>query len=66
MMVNMDKKYDDVIKRMEEKFILEIEGFINDFDEERKYNVVFKVELDRIKRCNVCYDIGILVWLKRI
>lgn len=58
MMANMDKKHDDAIKRMEEKFTLEIEGLINDFDEERKHNAALKVELDRIKRRNARHDTG--------
>lgn len=58
MMANMDKKHDDAIKRMEEKFTLEIEGLTNDFDEERKRNAALKVEIDRIKRRNARHDTG--------
>lgn len=65
MMANMDKKHDDAIKRMEEKFTLEIEGLTNDFDEERKRNAALKVEIDRIKRRNARHDTGTSAWLKR-
>lgn len=47
----MEKKYSEDLKRLDDKFVSEIEMFIIDFDEERKCNVVFKVEIDRIKWC---------------
>ena len=58
MIANMDKKHNDALKRLEEKFTREIEGLITDFDEERKHNAALKVELDRIKRRQNRQDSG--------
>lgn len=58
MIANMDKKHNDALKRLEEKFTREIEGLITDFDEERKHSAALKVELDRIKRRQNRQDSG--------
>ena len=50
MIANVEKKHNDAIKRLEEKFNREIEALTSDFDEERKHNAALKVEIDRIKR----------------
>lgn len=54
MMSKMEKKHNESIKKLEEKFIREIELLTNDFDEEKKQNAAqnaaLKVELDRLKR----------------
>lgn len=50
MMSKMEKKYNEMIKKLEN----EIEMLTNDFDEEKKQNAAqfasVKVELDRLKR----------------
>ena len=50
----MEKKHDDMIKKLREEFLREIESLTSDLDEERKKNAAehaaHKVELDRLKR----------------
>ena len=50
MMSKMEKKYNEMMKKLEN----EIEMLTNDFDEEKKQNAAqiasVKVELDRLKR----------------
>ncbi|KAL9968627.1 hypothetical protein ACROYT_G020739 [Oculina patagonica] len=50
MMTKMEKKHNEAIKKLDEKFTREIESLTNDFDEERKHNAALKVEIDRLKR----------------
>lgn len=50
----MEKKHGDMIKKLREEFLREIESLTSDLDEERKKNAAehaaHKVELDRLKR----------------
>lgn len=50
MMSKMEKKHNEGIKRLDDKYAREIEALTVDFDEERKRNAALKVEIDRIKR----------------
>ena len=54
MLDKMEKKFNESLKKQEEKFIREIEVLTNDFDEEKKQNAAelaaLKVELNIMKR----------------
>ena len=50
MMSRMEKKHNEAIKKLDDKFAREIESLTIDFDEERKHNAALKVEIDRLKR----------------
>ena len=54
MVHKLEKKQNESMKKLEEKFIREIEILTTDFDEEKKQNAAqqaaLKVELERIKK----------------